>query len=58
MLDIVVVPTTLGVATIACSSEVVAPDECAQALRGLRLADGSFLPLSAESAFLAGPPAP
>ena len=38
VLDIVVVPTTLGVATIACSSAVVAPDECAQALRGLRLA--------------------
>ena len=45
VLDIVVAPTTLGVATIACSSAVVAPDECAQALRGLRLAGGSFLPL-------------
>jgi hypothetical protein len=56
VLDIVVVPTTLGVATIACSSAVVAPDECAQALHGLRLAGGSFLPLSAESAFLAGLP--
>ena len=56
VLDIVVVPTTLGVATIACSSAVVAPDECAQALRGLHLTGGSFLPLSAESAFLAGLP--
>jgi hypothetical protein len=56
VLDIVVVPTTLGVATIACSSAVVAPDECAQALHGLRLAGGSFLPLSTESAFLAGLP--
>ena len=56
VLDIVVVPTTLGVATIACSSAVVAPDECAQALHGLRLTGGSFLPLSAESAFLAGLP--
>ena len=56
VLDIVVAPTTLGVATIACSSTVVAPDECAQALHGLRLAGGSFLPLSKESAFLAGLP--
>jgi hypothetical protein len=56
VLDVVVVPTTLGVATIACSSAVVAPDECAQALHGLRLAGGSFLPLSTESAFLAGLP--
>lgn len=56
VLDIVVVPTTLGVATIACSSAVVAPDECAQALHGLHLAGGSFLPLSTESAFLAGLP--
>ena len=56
VLDIVVVPTTLGVATIACSSAVVAPDECSQALHGLRLAGGSFLPLSTESAFLAGLP--
>lgn len=56
VLDIVVVPTTLGVATIACSSAVVAPDECAGALHGLHLAGGSFLPLSTESAFLAGLP--
>jgi hypothetical protein len=56
VLDILVVPTTLGVATIACSSAVVAPDECAQALHGLRLAGGSFLTLSTESAFLAGLP--
>jgi hypothetical protein len=56
VLDIVVVPTTLGVATIACSSTVVAPDECAQALHGLRLLGGSLLPLSTDSAFLAGLP--
>lgn len=56
VLDIVVAPTTLGVATIACSSAVVAPDECSQALHGLRLTGGSFLPLSTESAFLAGLP--
>ena len=57
VLDVVVVPTTLGVATIACSSAVVGPDECAQALHGLHLTGGSFLPLSAESAFMAGLPA-
>jgi hypothetical protein len=57
VLDVVVVPTTLGVATIACSTAVVAPDECSQALHGLRLTGGSFLPLGAESAFLAGLPA-
>jgi hypothetical protein len=34
----------------------VAPDECAQALHGLHLVGGSFLPLSTESAFLAGLP--
>jgi hypothetical protein len=56
VLDIVVVPTTLGVATIACSSAVVAPDECAQALHGLRVVGGSLLPLSTDSAFLAGLP--
>jgi hypothetical protein len=56
VLDIVVAPTTLGVATIACSSPVPAPGECAQALHGLRLTGGSFLPLSTESAFLAGLP--
>ena len=27
-LDVVVVPTTQGIATIACESEVVAPGEC------------------------------
>ena len=56
VLDIVVVPTTLGVATIACSSAVVAPDECAQALHGLRLAGGSFLPLSTDVRLPGRPP--
>lgn len=51
MLDVVVVPTTQGIATIACSSAVVAPYECDQALGTLRLARGSFLPLSADAAF-------
>jgi hypothetical protein len=57
VLDIVAVPTTQGVATIACRSTVVAPDECDLALDGLRLARGSFLPLSADAAFLSRLPA-
>jgi hypothetical protein len=57
VLDIVAVPTTQGVATIACRSTVVAPDECDLALRGLRLARGSFVPLSADAAFLSRLPA-
>ena len=55
-LDIVVVPTTRGIATIACSSQEVAPGECSQALRGLRVAHGSVLPLGPESAFLSALP--
>jgi hypothetical protein len=55
--DVIVVPTTLGVATIACSSPVIAPGECDPALRGLRLARGSFLPLSPDAAFLSRLPA-
>jgi hypothetical protein len=57
VLDVVAVPTTRGVATIACRSTVVAPDECDLALRGLRLARGSFVPLSADAAFLSRLPA-
>jgi hypothetical protein len=57
VLDVVAVPTTQGVATIVCRSTVVAPDECDLALRGLRLARGSFLPLSADAAFLSRLPA-
>jgi hypothetical protein len=53
VLDVIAVPTTQGIATIACSSTVVAPGECAQALHGLHLTKGSFLPLGADSAFLA-----
>jgi hypothetical protein len=56
-LDVVVVPTTQGIATIACESEVVAPGECSEALRGLRLTRGSILPLGPDSAFLARLPA-
>jgi hypothetical protein len=57
VLGVVAVPTTQGIATIACSSTIVAPQECATALSGVRLARGSFLPLSADAAFRARLPA-
>jgi hypothetical protein len=50
-------PTTQGIATIACSSTSYEPGECEAGLLGLRLAHGSFLPLSAEAAFLVAIPA-
>jgi hypothetical protein len=50
-------PTTQGIATIACSSTAYEPGECEAGLLGLRLAHGSFLPLSAEAAFLVAIPA-
>jgi hypothetical protein len=56
-LDVIVVPTTQGVATVACSAEVVVPGECSEVIRGLRLAHGSLLPLRPESAFLTRLPA-
>lgn len=56
-LEVVVVPTTQGVATIACVDTVAAPGECDYALRGLHLARGSFLPISANAAFLSRLPA-
>jgi len=57
VLDVVVVPTTQGIATIACSSAVLAPYECDLALDTLRLARGSFLALNADAAFLVRLPA-
>lgn len=57
VIEVVVVPTTQGVATIACASLALAPGACDPALRGLRLARGSFLPLSADAAFLSRLPA-
>jgi hypothetical protein len=57
VLELVVAPTTHGIATIACSSAVAAPGECDQALGGLALAHGEFLPLNADAAFLARLPA-
>jgi type IV secretory pathway protease TraF len=49
------VPTTLGIATIACSMTIYtyAPGECDLAPAGLRLTRGSFLPLTDSAAFLA-----
>jgi hypothetical protein len=50
-------PTTQGVATIACASTMHQPGDCESGILGLRLAHGSFLPLSAEAAFLVAIPA-
>jgi hypothetical protein len=57
MIDVIAVPTTQGVATIACTSGFVDPGECSEALRGLRLARGSILRLTPEAAFLSRLPA-
>jgi hypothetical protein len=56
-LEVVVVPTTQGVATIACVDTAATPGECGYALHGLHLARGSFLPISANAAFLSRLPA-
>jgi hypothetical protein len=53
VLEVVAVPTTQGIATIACSGPVALPEECDLVLRGLHLARGSFVPLSSDAAFLA-----
>jgi hypothetical protein len=57
VLEVVVVPTTQGVATIACASVEVTAGECDPALRSVHLARGSFLPLGADAAFLSRLPA-
>jgi hypothetical protein len=49
--DVIAVPTTQGVVTIACTA--APPGECEHALRGLRLARGSFVEPGANAAFLA-----
>ena len=56
-LEVYARPTTQGIATIACSSTMYQPAECQAGLLGLRLAHGSFLPLSPEAAFLVAIPA-
>jgi hypothetical protein len=53
--DVIAVPTTQGVVTIACTA--APPGECERALRGLRLARGSFVAPDANAAFLARLPA-
>jgi hypothetical protein len=57
VLHVVAVPTTQGIATLACWGPVAMPQECDQLLRGLHLARGSFLALNADAAFLARLPA-
>jgi hypothetical protein len=53
--EIVVAPTSQGVATIACSA--AAAGACDRVLHGLRLATGAFVALDANAAFLAHLPA-
>ena len=52
LVDVYTVPTSHGTATVACSGVLYMPAECDLAVPALRLARGSFLPLSADSAFL------
>jgi hypothetical protein len=47
---VLAVPTTQGIATIACAA--AARRECDRVLRGLRLAQGSFVAPDADAAFL------
>jgi hypothetical protein len=55
--DVYVVPTTLGNATVACTTSVFELGECQEAVAALRLARGSFLKLSDQAAFLERLPA-
>jgi hypothetical protein len=57
MIDVYTAPTTRGTATVACSDILYMPAECDLAVSALRLAHGSFLPLSADAAFLEALPA-
>jgi hypothetical protein len=52
VIDVYAAPTTRGTATVACSTTVYELGECQSVVAGLRLARGSFLPLSADAAFL------
>jgi hypothetical protein len=52
LVDVYTVPTSRGTVTVACSGVLYMPAECDLAVPALRLARGSFLPLSADSAFL------
>jgi hypothetical protein len=55
--DVFTVPTTLGNATVACSTSVYELGECQQVVASLRLARGHFLKLSDQAAFLERLPA-
>ena len=52
VVDVFVAPTTSGTATVACSTTVYELGECQTVVGALKLARGSFLPLSANAAFL------
>jgi hypothetical protein len=52
VVDVYTVPTSQGTATVACSGVLYMPAECDLAVSALRLARGTFLPLSADAAFL------
>jgi hypothetical protein len=57
VIDVYAAPTTRGTATIACSTTVYELGECQIVLAALRLTRGSFLPVSADAAFLERLPA-
>jgi hypothetical protein len=57
LVDVYTSPTTRGTATVACTGMLYMPAECDLAVSALRLAHGSFLPLSADAAFLEALPA-
>lgn len=57
VIDVFAVPTTRGTATVACSTSVYELGECQSVVASMRLARGSFLPLSADAAFLERLPA-
>jgi hypothetical protein len=57
VIDVYAAPTTRGTATVTCSGILYMPAECDLAVSALRLARGSFLPLSADAAFLEALPA-
>jgi hypothetical protein len=57
VVDVYAAPTTRGTATITCAGILYMPAECDLAVSAVRLARGSFLPLSADAAFLEALPA-
>jgi hypothetical protein len=52
VIDVYAAPTTRGTATVACSRILYMPGDCDLAVPALSVAHGSFLPLSADAAFL------